>query len=434
MGGGKVESASTGLTSREVIGLVDAHAFYVSCHRLFTPSLQNRPVVVLSNNDSAVVARSEEAKALGIKMSQPAHELRHLQNQGLVMLSSNFPLYGDMHRRLMQAIGEMVAGLDVYSVDEAFFSATGMNVDLEDFGHRLRQQVLKKVGIPCGVGISRNRTTAKLANHASKKWKRQTNSVVALMEWERLRKLLAITEVSDIWGIGSRLTAHLQARGITNAQQLADCDIKLIRKLHGITVERTVRELRWELAIQSENLSEPKKSMSCTRTFPTPVSDYMTVAKAINTFAANLGQKLRRDKLLCAALQIFIQPARSCLMTPRGKSATIALPSPTSDTRELQQLAIAGLQDCWQNDGTWIRAGVIVVKAEQEEFFTPQLFAPAPSARSRQLMSVIDNINSLSGSGTIRFGGEHCHLADMVRRGYPTKRFTTSWSELPVAK
>lgn len=425
----------TGLISKEVMGLVDAHAFYVSCHRLFTPSLNGKPVCVLSNNDSAVVARSDEAKQLGIKMGQPAHELKALQRQvGLVLLSSNFPLYTDIHRRLMQAIAEQVDRISAYSIDEAFVTLTGMNGDWEDLGHRIRLNVQKKVGIPCGVGISRNRTTAKLANHASKKWKRQTNSVVALMEAHRLRKLLSITDVGDIWGIGPRLTAHLEGYGVTNALQLANFDTKLIRRLHGVTVERTVRELNWQLALTGEDYAEPKKSMACTRTFPKPVSEYSSVEKAIITFCASLGSKLRQQRLLCAALQVFIQPSRGCLMTPHGKSATIPLPAPTNDTRELMKIAVAALSQCWQYNSAWIRAGVVVVKAEQEAFYTPQLFDPPPVPRSRELMVVMDKINKLSGSGTIRFGAEHAHLSDMIRRGYPSKRFTTAWSELPEVR
>lgn len=334
---------------------------------------------------------------------------------------------------MMLAIGQKVVAYNPYSIDESFCLLTGMRGDWEEIGRDIQRHVLKMVGIPCGVGISRTRTTAKLANWASKNWKRQTSSVVALTEYQRLRKLLVLADVSEVWGIGSRLTAHLNSYGITTAVQLADADPKLMRKRHGVTLERTVRELNWEYCLGYEDHAEPKQTMSCTRTFPQPITDRQQLCSSIATYASNLGRKLRKDRLLCVALQVFLQPARGCVMTPPGKSSTIGLPLPSNDTRILTEYALNGMAKCYREGGRWIRAGVIVVQTVEEAHFVPDLFAPQPRPRSDELMQTIDRINRLSGEGTVRFAGEHRHIGQTLRRNYPSNRFTTSWKELPEA-
>lgn len=422
------------MRSPEIVALIDCHCYYVSCHRLFTPRLQGRPVCVLSNNDSAVVSRSDEAKQLGVKMSQPAYELRELERRhGLVLLSSNYPLYQDCHRRVMASIRSMVAAIDVRSIDEAFALLTGMPGDLTELGVRIQRHVLKTVGIPCGVGISRNRTTAKLANWASKKWKRQTGSVVSITEYERLRKLMAVAEVSEVWGIGPRLTEHLNSYGITTALQLADSSPKHMRRLHGVGLERTIRELNWEYCLGSEDSGVPRQTMSCTRTFPEPLSAYNQIASYVATFAATIGRKLRKERILAVAIKVFIEAARSSIMTPRGKSDTIELSLPTNDSRVLIESALGGLRQCHTAGGSWIRAGVVVIQAIPETNYIPDLFSPPLDRRRLALMQTLDQINRKAGEGTIRFAVEHRNLSQLLRRNYPSQRFTTSWTELPEA-
>ena len=406
----------------------------MSCHRLFEPRLEGRPVVVLSNNDSAVVSRSDEAKALGVKMSQPRSELEWLvRNHGLILRSSNYPLYQDLHRRVMAAISSKVAYTDEYSIDEAFVLLTGMQGDLGEIGAGIQQHVLRSVGIPVGVGISRNRTTAKLANWASKKWKRQTGSVVALTEYERLRKLMAIADVSDVWGVGGRLTEHLNSYGISTALQLADSDAQHMRRLHGIGLAKTIRELNWEYCIGPEDSESPRKSMTCSRTFPAPATSFGQLSSYLCTFAAILGRKLRIGGLLAAAVRVFIVPSRSSIMTLLVKSDTIGLVVPSSDTRVLIESALAGLRTCYTEGAGWIRVGLMVIDTIPEANLIPDLFAPEPRPRSRELMQTLDRINRVSGAGTIRFGSEHRDIGKLLRRQHPSNRFTTSWIELPEA-
>lgn len=308
-----------------------------------------------------------------------------------------------------------------------------MQGDWTDIGREIQQHVLKLVGIPCGVGISRNRTTAKLCNWASKKWKRSTESVVAVMDEQRLNKMLAAAPVSEVWGIGPKLTEHLEGYGITTALQLANADPSFIRQQHGVTVERTQRELNWHYCLGYEDHAEPKKTLACTRTFPTAITSRAALGKYISTFCANLGRKLRKDKLLSVAVKVFIQPARGCVMTPATKSATISNILPTNDTRILIGSALQALDECYREGSSWIRAGVIVLQTVEEQYFVPDLFAPQQSVKSAELMRTIDRINKLSGQGTVRFAGEHRLLSDTIRRKYPSHRFTTSWNELPEA-
>ena len=430
-----MELTSDQVMSPEIVGHVDGHCFYISCHRLFQPRLIGRPVAVLSSNDSAVVSRSDEAKLIGVKMSQPHHELHDLvRRQGLILLSSNYPLYADVNNRFMSALATLVSDFSPYSIDEAFVSLGGIRGDLKDIGSDIQRHILSKVGIPVGIGISRNRTTAKLANWASKKWKRQTGSVVSITEPERLRKLLAVADVNEVWGIGSRLTEHLRAYGINTALQLANADAKHMQRMHGIGLARTIRELNWEYCIGAEDESGPRKSMACTRTFPTPISNYGQLGAYMATFAAHLGKKLRAERLMADAIRIFIQPSRSSLMTLHAKSVTIGMVVPTNDSRILIESAQAGLKACYTEGGEWIRAGLMVVQTVTETNFTPDLFAPDARPRSADLMQAIDRINRISGNGTIRFGSEHQSLAKILRRQYPSNRFTTSWSELPEAR
>lgn len=420
--------------STEIIGLVDAHAFYVSCHRLFEPGLEGRPVCVLSNGDSSVVSRSDEAKAIGVKMSQPRWELDDLvRRQGLVLRSSNYPLYHDLHGRFMRSLAELVPKMAVYSVDEAWVGLSGMQGDLEDIGLRIRQHILRTVGLPVGVGISHTCTTAKLANWASKKWKRQTGSVVAITDYERMRKLMAVAEVGDVWGIGRRLTEHLDNYGITTALQLSQADPKRMRKLHGIGLARTIRELNWELCIGPDDDGSPRKSMSCTRTFPNPVESLTTITQYFATFSALIGVKLRAQRLMATTVRVFLQPSRGCTVTLQAKSATIPLVVPTSDTRILISASLEALRACYTEGGSWIRAGLMVLETVTEANYTPDLFAPEPPPRSRELMLTIDRINRKAGKGTVRFGSEYRNIGQLLRRQYPSNRFTTSWNELPEA-
>lgn len=416
----------------EIIGLVDCHCAYVSMHRVFEPKLIGRPVVVLSSNDGAVVSRSDEAKALGIKMSQPGFELRDLvARQGLIIRSSNFALYDDCSRRVMQAITECAPEIEIYSVDESFVRLTGMRGDLTEIGRQIQASVLKKTGIPTGVGISRNKVTAKLCNWASKKWKAKTGSVVALLERERMDKLLDYAEVGQVWGIGSRLTEHLTAMGITTAGQLCRADPRLIRQHFGVTVERIVHELNWRQCFGFGEVAGPRKTLASTRSFGQKVKDLNTLEMAICFHSAKLCLKLRNQGSMASAVRVFIQTSNFATIANRlSKSAGTDFVRPTNDTREFTEAAILLLRGIYRDGFDWAKSGVIVTNTVTETGYVRDIFAPPERPKSAQLMQAVDKINHLSGPGTVRFGRESANRQLGMKQEFSSPRATTAWGEI----
>ncbi|KAE9924616.1 translesion error-prone DNA polymerase V subunit UmuC, partial [Escherichia coli] len=252
-----------------MFALVDVNSFYASCETIFRPDLQGRPVVVLSNNDGCIIARSAEAKKLGIKMGDPYFKCKdYFRQQGVVCFSSNYELYADMSNRVMTTLEEMCPCVEIYSIDEAFCDLTGVRNCrvLEEFGRELKDTVYRNTRLPVGVGIAQTKTLAKLANHAAKTWK-ATGGVVDLSNVERQRKLMALLPVDEVWGVGRRISKKLEAMGIKTVLQLADTDIRFIRKHFNVVLERTVRELRGEPCLGLEEFAPVKQEIVCSRSF-----------------------------------------------------------------------------------------------------------------------------------------------------------------------
>jgi DNA polymerase V len=427
-----VDASQTDLTPGEIIGHVDCHSAYVSMHRVFEPKLIGKPVCVLSSNDGAVVSRSDEAKRLGVKISQPAFELRDLVDRhGLILRSSNFPLYDCCSNRVMKAISECVPEMAVHSVDEAWVRLSGMRGNLEEIGRQIQASVLKKTGIPTGVGISRNKTTAKLCNWASKKWKVKTGSVVALIERERFEKLLDYAPASEVWGIGARLTEHLSALNITTAGQLSRADPTFIRKHLGVTVERTVHELNWRQCFGFGEAPGPRKTLASTRSFGRRIRDLHSLEVAICFHSAKLCLKLRKQGSLASAVRVFINTSVFATIDARqNKSAGAVFIRPTSDTREFTEAAILLLRGIYRDGFDWAKAGIIVTETVSETGYIRDIFAPPERPKSAQLMKTIDTINRLGGPGTVRFGREPANRQLGVKHEFPSPKATTSWGEI----
>lgn len=414
-----------------MFALVDCNNFYVSCERLFRPELRGRPVVVLSNNDGCAVSRSNEAKALGIKMGQPFHELRDLvAREGLIACSSNYALYADLSGRVMRTLRTMAPRVEVYSIDEGFLDLQGMQGDLEQLGREMRTRVLREVGIPVGVGIAPTKTLAKLANWGAKKWP-ATGGVVDLRDPARQRRLLALAEVGEVWGIGRRISARLNVMDVATALQLADYDRKTLRSIFNVNVERTARELAGERCFELEDGPAPKQMIACTRSFGERKYTLQELQEAVTGYAARAGEKLRAQRQLCQALQVFI---RSSPFDQRGepysRAVCVPLPYPSADTRDLVAAALAGLQAIYRQGPAYAKAGVVLMDFVEPGRFTPDLFAPAPRPGSDRLMAVVDAINARQGRGTIRPARLAADLGFSMKRERLSPRFTTSWSEL----
>lgn len=413
--------------------LVDCNNFYVSCERLFRPELRGLPVVVLSNNDGCVVSRSNEAKALGIKMGEPFFQVRHhvLEN-GLEVCSSNYALYANLSARVMRLLRGMAPRIEVYSIDEAFLDVRGMQIDLEQLGRDIRARVLREVGIPVGVGIAPTKTLAKLANWGAKKWP-ATGGVVDLRPLARQRRLMALADVGEVWGIGRRLSARLGAMGVTKALQLADYDHKTLRRLFNVNVERTARELMGEGCFALDDGPEPKQMIASTRSFGQRIHDLAGLEEAVATYTSRAAEKLRAQHHYCQLLQVFIRSSAFAQGAERySRSAAVPLPYPTSDTRDLIAAARAGLRSIFISGPAYAKAGVILMDFVGAGQHTPDLFAPAPRPNSDRLMAVIDGINSRQGKGSIRLARAVPERGWSMRREHMSPRFTTSWKELLV--
>lgn len=422
--------------SAEVIGLADGDNFYCSCHRHFEPKLRGRPVVILSSNDGAAVARSQEAKLIGVKMAQPYHEIKGLaDSHGVIFRSSNYPLYHDMSNRMMEAIAVHVPGVETASIDECFVLLTGVTGDLEALGRKIKAEVLRKTGLPIGIGIGPNRTLAKLANFAAKRWKQTTGSVVNLLDPpDRLEKMLRYTDVGDVWGIGARLNARLTACNITKAWDLSRADPAQIRRDFSITVERTVRELRGEYQFGFGEVAGPQAMIACTRSFGQRVFDKETLAKALATYTSRVAVKLRKQGSLAEVITIFIQSSPFNSRGPSySKSAQIVFIRPTSDTRELTSAVMRQLDNIYRPGVAYAKAGVIISRLVNNIGQIDDLFAPPLPERSNQLMRSIDSINSIFGKDALRFAGTSGDRYWGMKREFTSPRFTTSWSELPLA-
>src|SRR5690554_2352753 len=282
---------------QQTFALVDCNNFYASCEKLFRPDLANVPVVVLSNNDGCVVARSKEAKDLGIKMAVPLYQVKDLlQRHNIKTFSSNYALYADISSRVMRVLESLAPQVEVYSIDEAFLDLTGVSSiqSLEAFGQHVKQSVLQWVGIHVCVGIAPTKTLAKLANHAAKKYP-ATGGVVDLSQRERQQKLLAITPVTDVWGVGRRLGKRLDMMGIKTALDLAKCVPATIRNSFSIVLERTVRELNGESCLDLEELPPTKQQIMCSRSFGSRITTFEQMSEAIAQYTARAAEKLRQE-------------------------------------------------------------------------------------------------------------------------------------------
>ncbi|MGB2180149.1 MAG: translesion error-prone DNA polymerase V subunit UmuC [Porticoccaceae bacterium] len=416
-----------------VFALVDCNNFYASCEKLFRPDLANTPVVVLSNNDGCVVARSKEAKALGIKMGIPIFKIQsQVRQYGIKVFSSNYSLYADMSDRVMRTLEDMAPKVEIYSIDEAFLDLTGIQsaISLVDFGQQIKHTIGRWIGITVCVGIAPTKTLAKLANHAAKKYS-ATQGVVDLTDRNRQRKLLALTPVEDIWGVGRRLSARLQAMGIYTALDLADTSAKLIRQHFSVVLERTVRELNGEPCMELEQIPATKKQIICSRSFGARVTSRIQMRQAVCEHVTRAAEKLRKERQQAKLLSVFIRTSSYQKDSPQYSNALSAeLTRPSDDTRDLIQVAIRLLDQLWRDDYQYAKAGVVLSDFYGIGTYQTGLFdKPSGHTNSRLLMQVVDTINH-SGRGKVFFARQGIKKGWAMKREYLSPAYTTRWNGL----
>ncbi|MGK9048672.1 translesion error-prone DNA polymerase V subunit UmuC [Stutzerimonas chloritidismutans] len=418
-----------------MFALIDCNSFYASCERVYRPWLGDVPVVVLSNNDGCVIARTREAKLLGIPMGAPYFQWRdQMREWGVVCFSSNYELYGQMSARVMTTLEEMFPRLEVYSIDEAFADLTGLQSDLVEMGREARARVLLWTGIPVGVGIGPTKTLAKLANWAAKTW-RKSEGVIDLRDPSRRDRLLQMTDVSEVWGVGRRLTARLQPLGIKTAWDLAQYEPASLRRQFSVVLEKTARELRGISCLQLEEAVPPRQMICSSKMFGARVRELPPIREAVAAYVSKAAEKLRAQGSLAGALQVAIRTGMHNPDQPRYANAiNCPLPYPTDDTRVLAAAAIRGLDAIYRPGYAYSKAEVLLMDLRQRGEFTGDLFAAVPSPGADRLMAVIDRINAREGRGTVRLGRIPAAPEWAMRREMMSQRYTTRWDELMVVR
>ncbi|CCI69712.1 samB (plasmid) [Klebsiella pneumoniae subsp. rhinoscleromatis SB3432] len=422
-----------------MFALADVNSFYASCEKVFRPDLQNRPVIVLSNNDGCVISRSTEAKALNIPMGEPWFKLKATaEKSGVVVFSSNYSLYHSMSERVMRSLEALSPRVEQYSIDEMFLDVAGIDrcVAFEDFGRQLREYVHRHTALTVGVGMGPTKTLAKSAQWASKQW-HQFGGVLAITpdNPRRTAKLLALQPVEEVWGVGRKLSGKLNIMGISTALQLAQTSPSFIRKHFSVVLERTVRELQGESCISLEEAPPPKQQIVCSRSFGERVTTYEAMRQAICQHAERAAEKLRGERQFCRHIAVFVKTSSFAVNEPYyGNVASEKLMTPTQDTRDIIAAATTALERIWKDGHRYAKAGVMLNDFTGSGVSQLQLFDERPPRpHSAELMKVLDGINN-SGLGKIWFAGRGIAPEWQMKREMLSPAYTTRWSDIPVAR
>lgn len=420
-----------------VMALVDCNNFYVSCERVFNPKLVNRPVVVLSNNDGCAVARSNEAKSLGIKMGTPWFKLKELAHrEGVAACSSNYALYADMSNRVMSILAHYSPRQEVYSIDECFLDLTGAPpADLQQRGREIRQRVGQWTGLPVCVGLAPTKTLAKLANHIAKRYPLFDGvcDLQAMLPAER-DQWFSTLEVGEVWGVGRRLTPKLAEWGVHSVLDLMRADPARLRSRFSVMMEKTNRELNGEMCIELEAFSPPKQQIVSSRSFGIPVQDLQGLEEAVSLHAGRAAEKLRRQQSCASFVQVFIQTSPFHPRRPYyGNSFTLALPISTDDTMQISKIALSGLKPIYRAGYHYQKAGVMLSGIIPAAAVQPDLFAGRPDGRSKRVMKVLDGINRKLGRGTLHSARQGFTQPWHMKQEHKSPAYTTRWAELPEA-
>jgi DNA polymerase V len=427
--------SSTAPNNPHTYALVDCNNFYVSCERVFNPKLCGVPVVVLSNNDGCFVARSNEAKALGIPMGAPYFQYKEvIERHDVAVFSSNYAFYGDMSRRVMQVLKQFCPRVQVYSIDEAF-----CDIDVPGrihFAKRLKATIAKWVGLPVSIGLAPTKTLAKVANHYAKKHP-EVRGVFSLEEPQQIEALLKKTPVADLWGIGSRLSAMLHKKQIYTAWDLRNVDDGWVKKQMTVVGLRMVWELRGISCLSLEELPPAKQSITTSKSFGRPVESFAELSEALSAYVARVAEKLRRQKAAAHHLSVFVVPKPGefgqALYTYQ---LDMALPEPTSFTPLISACAKELLSRLYQEGVSYRKVGIMLSGLVSEQQVQPMLFpaTPVPLLKQNKLMQTLDAINQEWGRKVLRFASEGMEQPWAMRQERRTARFTTRWDELLTVK
>ena len=417
---------------KRAIALVDVNNFYVSCERVFNPKLNNKPVVVLSNNDGCAISRSNEAKALGIKMGEPWFKCQELaQRYGIEGLSSNYALYADMSNRVMTIIGQYAPTQEVYSIDESFLDLTGIPQNHASTARDMRSKIKQWTGLPVCVGIGQSKTLAKLANHVAKK-RPEYEGVCNFNELKEtaLNELMASIEVGEIWGVGRRLSVRLQTLGIKTALDLKKANPEFLRQQFSVVMEKTNRELNGIVCLELEDIAPNKKEIMSSRSFGYKVRDLQSLKEAVTLYTSSAAEKLRKQSSVAGAIRVYIRTSPFGDGAKYANSLTISLPSPTDDSIQLIKVALWALKHIYKQGYDYQKAGLILTDISPSNDEQKDLFGITTITKSSKLMTVIDAINQKMGKSTLRVASQGFSESWKMRQQRKSKSYTSKWSEL----
>ena len=415
------------------IALIDCNSFYVSCERLFNPKIRKKPVVVLSNNDGCIISRSNEAKALGIKMGEPYFKAKNIiVKNNVQVFSSNYSLYGDISRRVMRTLKRFNSDIEIYSIDEAFLDLSNFSDDeVEDVGHEIRSIVLKWTGIPTSIGIGKSKTLSKVANHIAKT---KQSGVTSFIGIENIDPILEKVEINDVWGIGKQLTKFYHQNGIYNAKQLKNKSNTWIKKSSSVLSSKTAMELRGIPCIDLETTNSKRKSCVVSRSFGQRVESFQELKEAIAGYSLNASEKIRSESLVAKTITIFIRT--SPFQNRYGyysNSKTIDFPIATNNSIEIVKAAISGLETIFQNGYRYQKAGV-QLSGLSDSSDGKNLFSSERDEKINSLMKSIDNTNYRYGRSTLSLASAGVHKKWNSRRQHYSKINTADFYSLPTIK
>ena len=391
-----------------MFALIDCNNFYVSCERVFNPKLNNKPVVVLSNNDGCAISRSNEAKALGIPMGAPAFKYERIfRKNNVEVFSSNFPLYGDMSNRVMSILSKFTPNIEIYSIDEAFLKFEGFdNYDLESYCQNIKDMVLKWTGIPISIGIAPTKALAKVSNRIAKKFPNQTKGVYLINSGEKRIKALKWLKIEDVWGIGFRHSERLKNNKVNTAHDFILLPDNWVRKKMSVVGLRLKKELESKSVLDLEEVRSPKKAIATTRSFEGTISDYEKIKERISTFAICCAEKLRTQNSNCNSIYVFVRSNKFQKNKPQYRNGILmTIPFSTNSNIVISKYAVEGLKKIFRQDIDYKKAGTIVMGLESSENHQLNLFENE-NPKHIYLMKAIDHIQKKEGQSKIKLASQ----------------------------
>ena len=414
-----------------MFALVDCNSCYASCEQIFRPDLRGKPVIVLSNNDGCIIARSREAKALGIPDLHAYFKVKHLiKRHRVAVFSSNFRLYGDISQRVMDTLCHFSPNIEIYSIDEMFLDLAGMKLPLHDYGQTMKQTLWQQVRMPVSVGIAPSKTLAKLANYAAKNIQK-CQGVCLLDSPNKWQWLLQRVPVTKIWGVGSRIGKRLADQSIYTAADLARSNPKAIRRHFSVCLERTIEELNGTTCLELEDTTSDKKQIYCSRSFGQKPSELAPLLQAVGLYACRVAEKLRAQKHLVRTIHVFIHTSP---YQPNyySNSTVIKLAYPTDDSRIIAAKARQAVRSLFRPGYNYLKSGVGLIELIPKKYQQQDIFQAPQKENSDALMKTLDNINQRYGQGSAFLAAEGIRKRWQMRQQHRSPCYTTDWNDLPI--